>query len=192
MSARLDNEPLGIEPAALDAHLRACPSCRRHDAELADLHRLVRLRAAEPVPDLTGRVLTSVNRSTSRRVAVLPVVRAGLAGVGALMVVVGFTSHLLVDHHGAVHVHRELGAWFAAFGAALLFVAFQPDRARGLLPMAAVLGVFIGGTAAFDVLLGRSSLLHETAHLLELVGVALLWVTSRHASPLPRRRVVLA
>jgi len=193
MSARLDNEDPGVDPAQLDAHLSTCAPCRAHEADVLDLHRLVRLRAAEPVPDLTDRVMASVSHSTDRRIAVLPAVRGALAVVGAIMVIVGCTSHLFVAHGAAgVHVHRELGAWFAAFGASLLFVAYQPDRARGLLPMAAVLGVFIAGTAAFDVVNGRSTIVEESAHLLELQGVALLWLAARHASPLPKRRIVLA
>lgn len=194
MSARLDDEDPGIDLAVLDAHLATCAPCRAHEAEVGDLHRLVRLRTAEPVPDLTARVLGSIG-GTDRRIPVLVAVRVGLAVVGAIMVVVGLSSHVFVGHVGAeavVHVHRELGAWFAAFGASLLFASYQPDRARGLLPMAAVLGVFIGGTAALDVVQGRSTFPHESAHLLELTGVALLWVAARHASPLPRRRVVLA
>ncbi len=57
LSARLDGECTEDELDALDRHLTACLRCRAYEAGLAYVHRLVRVRPAEVVPDLTAAIL---------------------------------------------------------------------------------------------------------------------------------------
>jgi predicted anti-sigma-YlaC factor YlaD len=189
VSALLDDEEPGLPRPELDAHLVACAACRDHAALLGRTHRALRVRDAVPVPDLTEAVLARVG---PRRTAPLAVVRWALLTTGALLVVLGLAG--LVD--GApgelTHTHRELGAWYTAFGAALLVVAHQPDRARGLLPFAALLGIGLAGTALADVASGRSTAVEEASHALELLGVALVAAAARVAPPVPVARRVLA
>ena len=56
LSARLDGEDPGVDDAALDAHVAGCRACRAWAEDAAALHRLVRVRAADPVPDLTAAI----------------------------------------------------------------------------------------------------------------------------------------
>ena len=57
VSALLDGEDAGLEDDRVRAHLGTCRSCAAWADELSTLHRMVRVREAEPVPDLTAAIL---------------------------------------------------------------------------------------------------------------------------------------
>lgn len=57
LSARLDGEAPGLDDADVDRHLRTCRACTAWADELDTLHRMVRVREAEQVPDLTAAIL---------------------------------------------------------------------------------------------------------------------------------------
>jgi len=82
------------------------------------------------------------------------------------------------ETEGAEHLGRHLGAFSAALALALLYVAWRPERAIGLIPMAAGLAATLTVTAVIDVALGRSEVVTESYHVVELVGLLLLWVIS--------------
>ena len=123
---------------------RTCAECRRFSLDITDVHRLVRVRAAEPVPDLTRSILDATagvapgQRSTAERGAAAGSA-TGSWSSGSPCSPSPCPRCVLHDSGNAIHLTRELSAWDAAFGAGLLFAAWQPGRARGLLPMAAVL-----------------------------------------------------
>jgi predicted anti-sigma-YlaC factor YlaD len=180
LSARLDGEPTGVSVDDLDTHLATCSDCRRFSLDVADVHRLVRVRRAEPVPDLTRSIIDA-----TAEVAPTPAragfgwIRYGLVVIGLTMLALALPSLLLHDSGNAIHMTRELSAWDAAFGAGLLFAAWHPTRARGLLPMASVLvGAQLLGSI-IDIASGRSPVVSETHHALEIVGVLLLWLLCR-------------
>jgi predicted anti-sigma-YlaC factor YlaD len=187
LSARLDGEDVDVSLDELDTHVGTCAECRRFSLDITDVHRLVRVRAAEPVPDLTRSILDSTDdlapTPPTAGAAARGWIRYGLVVIGLTMLVLALPSLVLHDSGNAIHLTRELSAWDAAFGAGLLFAAWQPGRARGLLPMAAVLaGAQLLGSV-IDVVSGRSPVVSETHHALELVGVLLLWLLCRTASP---------
>ena len=191
LSARLDGEDPGISVVDLDTHLAQCGDCRRFSLHLTDLHRVVRVRAAEPVPDLVRSILDAAPMTTARPEAASAAVgwlRYGLVVIGLTMLAVGLPSLVLHDSGLAIHLTRELSAWDVAFGVGLLFAAWHPAQARGLLPMAAVLaGAQLLGSV-IDVTSGRSPLVNEAHHVLELVGVLVLWMLCRrveHAATTP-------
>ena len=100
------------------------------------------------------------------------------------------TAHpWLVD---VADVARELGSWDVALGIGLLYAAWRPERAHGLLPFAAALAGALLVTAGFDVAAGREALLSESHHLLELLGVALLAVLAGPTFRVPRAAPTLA
>ena len=47
--------------------------------------------------------------------------------------------------------------------------------------MAAALALVLAGTAALDLIDGRADTVGEAHHLLDLAGVALLWLVAREA-----------
>lgn len=175
-----------MSDSGLELHLEGCPACRSLARALEDQRASMRLHAPRAIPDLSGAILA---RSSPRRAAPLAVLQWALASLGAVLVVI---ATFAVAPGDLPHAHRELSAWYGAFGASLLVVAWQPDRARGLFPFAALVGVGLATTAVLDVATGRSPALHEVSHLLELAGVVLVGATARVASPLPSHRRVLA
>lgn len=57
LSARLDGEDPGVEDSAVDVHVVRCRGCTAWTEEVSALHRMVRVREAERVPDLSEAIL---------------------------------------------------------------------------------------------------------------------------------------
>ena len=74
-----------------------------------------------------------------------------------------------------------------ALAVGLLLAAWQPARAWGLFPVVAALALVLGGTAVLDVVRGTATSLGEVHHLLDLAGVAVLWLVAHEAQGLPSR-----
>jgi predicted anti-sigma-YlaC factor YlaD len=182
LSARLDGEDTGIGDVVLDRHLSGCPGCRRVAEELGDLHRLSRVRPAEPVPDLSVAILAAAGttvagrraRSVRSLVAEAPT-RIALAVVAVVLVAISLPSLV-----GAGSGDNHLAAADIAFGAGLLVAAHRPDRARALVPVAAVLVTAMTVAAVADVHHGHVGAHGLGPHLLQVVGLGLLgWATWR-------------
>jgi predicted anti-sigma-YlaC factor YlaD len=187
ISASLDGEDPGLSPDALATHLRDCHPCRLYELEAHDLHRLFRVRPAESVPDLSAAILQADAPASIAATPALSWLRYGLAVVGMTMLVLALPSLVLHDSGSAIHLTRELSAWDLAFAIGLLFASWQPARARGLLPMAAVLA---GGqllSSMIDVFSGRAPAVSEAHHALELAGVVMLWWVCHLTAGRPRR-----
>jgi predicted anti-sigma-YlaC factor YlaD len=192
LSARLDGEATGGPDAPVDHHLAGCRACSAWSDEVATLHRMVRIREAEPVPDLSAAIVdafaptaTGQRRASATR---RPALGEPISGARWALFVVALTQlvlaapALLGDDPGAtVHVARELGSFDVALAVGLLVAAWQPARAWGLLPVAAALACVMAGTAVLDIADGRTHSVAEAHHLLDLAGVALLWLVARQA-----------
>lgn len=187
LSARLDGEATSLDDDAVDHHLHTCPACTAWADELTALHRVVRVREAEPVPDLTAAILAAAPTATRARrrsplTEVVSPARWALLVVALTQLVLAAPALLLGEDAGAsVHVARELGAFDVALAVGLLVAAWQPARAWGLLPVVAALACVMGGTAVLDVVRGTASSLGEAHHVLDLAGVAVLWWVARDA-----------
>jgi RNA polymerase sigma-70 factor (ECF subfamily) len=190
LSARLDGELNPLEEEGLAAHLQGCAPCRGHARELATLHRTVRVRAAAPVPDLTRAIVATAGARlpTSRRAPAaaprLGWARYGLLGVGLLQLLLALPELVVHSHAGHdAHMTRELGAFGVALAIGMLVVAWQPQRAGGLLPMTFALTAAVTVTAVADVVLGHSGPSGQATHFLELIGLVLLWHLARTTRP---------
>lgn len=180
LSARLDGELDPLEAGALDHHLLTCPDCRIAEARMARVHRLVRVRQADVVPDLTATILS---RSRPPDPGRGEWVRYALAAV-ALTELVLAVPQLLGVGGGAVHDTRHVGSLTIALAVGLLYAAWKPVRAFALVPIAGVLALCMGVTAVFDVAGGDAVALGEAHHLLDVAGLVLLWLLA--ARPMPR------
>jgi predicted anti-sigma-YlaC factor YlaD len=188
ISALIDAEEPGLAPALVDDHLRGCAACSTWATEIEALHRVARVRAAEDVPDLSAAILSAHPAPRAARTnpfrEEISVARWALFTVALTQLVLAGPALLLGEDGGAtVHVARELGSFDVALAVGLLVAAWQPARAWGLLPVAAVLGLVMGGTAVVDVLEGSATSLGEAHHLLDLAGVMFLWFVARDARP---------
>jgi predicted anti-sigma-YlaC factor YlaD len=192
LSARLDGEDLGAPAATVDSHVRTCAACAAWAEELATLHRMVRVRAADAVPDLSAAIVDGyapaprARRAASGRLhlgdAISPA-RWGLFVVALTQLVLAAPALLLGEDAGAtVHVARELGSFDVALAVGLLVAAWQPARAWGLFPVVAALGLVTAGAAVLDLVDGSTGAAGEAHHVLDLAGVALIWLVAREAT----------
>lgn len=176
ISVVVDDEATMHERAVVEQHLDGCAPCRTHADQLAALTRRVRLRSAEPVPEMSARVL---DRARPPRLGRGGWIRPALAWVAVVLVAQSIGPLVFGAADGAdSHVARHLGAFSVALGVGLLSAAWRPHRAFGLLPFAAALVVTMLVAALLDVAGGSSTLMAETVHLAEIVGLALLWLIS--------------
>jgi len=176
LSARADDEATGREMALVDQHLAGCATCRDYADGIARLDRAVRIRAAEPAPDL---VATVTARARPVRPGRVRWIRPALAWVAVVVLFESVPALVLGHAAGAdAHMSRHLGAFGVALAIGLAYAAWKPHRAFGLLPFTAALVATTLTSAAFDVLDGGTSALAESAHLAELTGLTLLWVLS--------------
>lgn len=190
LSARLDGEEVGEESALADAHLGRCPACVDFLAQANDLHRLLRVRPADEVPDLAPAILASA--PSFRRAEEPSALRLALGGVGLVLVLVALP--MLLHDGGALAVHhltRELAAFQAALGVGFALVAWQPERASGMFPMALAVVAAMTFIAAVDLVQGHSSSLAEAQHAFEFIGVILLGLVARaECGRVPARRTL--
>jgi predicted anti-sigma-YlaC factor YlaD len=177
LSALLDGEDPGLAGELVDDHLTLCARCRAYEVRLADLHRATRVRQAEAVPDLSAAILERAWPEPSPAPdAVLGWLRSGLTFVGVLTVLL--SAALLMANEAETPAH--LAAWDLAFGGALLFAAVQPERARGLLPMAMLLVASMTAASVIEISDGHDASHGLVFHLAELTGVLLLAMLARH------------
>ena len=185
ISARLDGEDPGRPASDVDAHLEACAGCRAFASDAASLHRVVRLSPADPMPDLTPPILHAIGRERvgdERDREHIAGLRICLALIGALQVAVAIPALVLGDDAGLpVHTARHIGSFTAALAIGFLFVAWKPERAAGLLPVAAALVAFVVGTTVIDVLSGQTRAVGEIGHGTEIVGLVITWLLARPA-----------
>jgi predicted anti-sigma-YlaC factor YlaD len=188
ISAAADDELAPSQRHLLDGHLDHCADCSLHADRVAGLTRLVRLRPAEPVPDLVLRVL---DRARPARLGRGGWLRPALAVVAVVLGTQSISPLVFGDVAGApTHVARHLGAFALALALGLLYAAWRPHRAFGLLPFAAALVFTTLTGAAFDVAAGSSTALAEAVHVTELIGLVLLWMIA--GSPGVERVTALA
>jgi predicted anti-sigma-YlaC factor YlaD len=173
VSARIDDELGPDEELALDGHLVECADCTAYGEELAVFTRVLRVRPVERRPDLTGRIL---DRSRPPRLGRGGWLRPALAWVGVVIVAQSFGPLVFGDIDGTpTHIARHVGASALALGIGLLYAAWRPTRAFGLLPLVAALFAATAIAATLDTLTGDRAPVAETVHVVELVGMVLLW-----------------
>ena len=181
ISADLDGESTRDERLSVDQHLAGCARCRAWAVDAGRLHRALRLRPAEAMPDLAPAILAKAHPPNAGR---WDWIRTALAVVALTELVLSVPALLGVDAGASVHVARHVGSLSAALAVGLLYAAWRPVRAYGLLPIALALAACMMVTSVVDVANGRINALGEAHHVLELVAVALLWALA--GWPVPR------
>jgi predicted anti-sigma-YlaC factor YlaD len=201
LSARLDDEPLGMPEGALDQHLSGCAACAEWAEAAAVVTRRARLAAAPQVPDLTAAVLTALPRElpgarvaarsrladTAVRLALL-VVAAAQAGLAWPALAYGAAAM-----SAPVHVTHETGAWNLGIAAAFLGVAAAPRLAAGALPFLVTFAALLAPVTLADLAAGHVHADRAIAHVLLLAGVVLVataaWRWRRRGSASAVRRL---
>jgi predicted anti-sigma-YlaC factor YlaD len=83
LSAQLDGEDLGMPAPALEDHLRGCRGCRTWAERAVAATRALRLRTADPVPDLTASILAAIADRPTTAAPAAARARTWLAGLAA-------------------------------------------------------------------------------------------------------------
>lgn len=178
ISARLDDEELPGEAAALEAHLDGCAGCRQYVDRAAHVTRLTRTRAVEPAPDLVAAVLAAAP-SRPRRIGASGV-RLGLGAVGIGQCALAISGIVGAGGGAAAHMSHESAAWNLALAVGFLWVA--TGTARRTSGLVALVGAFVGVLgvlSVLDLLVGRVDPVRLATHLLVVVGFVLLLVLQR-------------
>lgn len=200
VSARLDGEVTGLQPAALDAHLAGCPGCRAWAEAAQRVTRAARVVPADPVPDLTVAIMSSLvaqadkqadkaaraRRPPTEMASPIGVARLGLFMVAVLQLCSAVPALLGDDAGASVHIAHEQGCWALALAVGLLVVVWRPSRASAMLPLVAALVVGLGLTMALDIAAGRTQAAVEAPHGLAFLGLGLLWLMAHPSFGLRR------
>jgi predicted anti-sigma-YlaC factor YlaD len=174
ISARADGELSPELDVIVDAHVADCVGCADFAEGAHRVRRLTGIRVEAPAP--VDEVLDAVAVPDMGKGAW---VRIALGAVGLTLLLRGLVLIVTGDLDGAgAHVARHLGAFGAALAIGLVYAAWRPERALGLMPLAGVLGLLLASTAVIDVVTRRSNALSEATHLVEVVGIVLLWMLS--------------
>jgi predicted anti-sigma-YlaC factor YlaD len=184
ISARLDGEDAGVDDASLAWHLAHCEACRAFESEAIGLTRAVRVAATEVAPDLTPTIMAAINLERVGRKSRfdLQALRIGLITLAVVQMLLAVPVLLFGSDAGApIHLAREIGSFDFALAVGFFFVGWRPARAYGMLPLVAAVVLCLSVTTAVDLVRGTATLLNESAHLLDVMGLAAVWEIARSA-----------
>ena len=160
----------------VEHHLATCAACRRWQEAAHQLRRAT----LRPVVEADG---ANVAVTLPERFAFHRWVRFALAWAAIWLIVWNIVDMFAAGSGSAIHLERHQAAFDVALGLAFLFVAWRPDRAYGMVPFAATFTFALSVSAAIDLANGASTFVRESAHLVELFGLALLWVLGAAVGP---------
>ncbi|HKY75441.1 MAG TPA: zf-HC2 domain-containing protein [Acidimicrobiia bacterium] len=184
ISARLDGEETGIDDASLAWHLAHCEACRAFESEAIGLTRAVRVVATEAAPDLTPTIMAAINQQRVGRASRFDpqALRIGLITLAVVQMLLAAPMLIFGRDTGApIHLAREIGSFDFALAVGFFFVGWRPARAYGMLPLVAAVVFCLSVTTAVDLVRGTATLLNESAHLLDVMGLAAVWEMARSA-----------
>jgi predicted anti-sigma-YlaC factor YlaD len=182
LSARLDGEDPGAPAGALDAHTLTCAACRDWQTRADRVTRTVRTGPAE-VPDLTAPILAAVaaDRRAADPAAALrgrrQVLRVAVAALALAQLVTALP--ILFGVPLDAHTGREMASFDVAVAVGFALVAWRPERAQALLPVAFVLAVCLAVTSVVDIASAHTAMVHEIGHLASVAQTAVLWALAR-------------
>ena len=187
ISARLDGEDPGLDEPTVYAHLAGCADCRAYAHDTEALHRSVRLAPAPAIPDLTPSILHAIGTESTADAEpdTNLALRWILVAIAFAQIAVAIPALVLGSDAGLpVHTARHIGSFDVALGVGFLYAAWKPSRIPGLLPVVAALVACLVGSSFLDVAAGSTRALGEAQHVLDFVGLVVVWLLSR---PSPRR-----
>jgi predicted anti-sigma-YlaC factor YlaD len=78
-----------------------------------------------------------------------------------------------------LHLSREIASFEVAMAVGFALAAWRPQRARGFVPVAAVLATALALTSVVDVVSAQTEATYEAGHLVAMVQAVLLWALAR-------------
>lgn len=191
ISAQLDGEAPQLAPDVIDAHVSGCPECAAFREKASALSRSLSLVEPEGLPpqDLSEVILAGVEpewqRASSARQASLTLARVALGVLAvafliwAIVVVVSASGLTTLGSEGTLaegadperaHLLMEAAALRFGLASGLVFAAWRPASAPGLLPVVCTIFAFLCGFTMRDFALG--SVVAEQVYILIGTGLA--------------------
>jgi predicted anti-sigma-YlaC factor YlaD len=176
ISAALDGEAKAGTDAVIERHVESCGACAEYRDGAAVLRRRLQLRPHTNDAVEVERLLTKLHAPRLGRGGWT---RPVLAWLGLVIAVQSFGPLVLGQADGATtHVARHVGASGLALACGLLYAAWRPHRAYGLLPFVGALCLATVVAAVFDTIDGERSAFAEAVHLAEILGTFVLWLVA--------------
>ncbi len=187
ISARLDGEDPVLDDATVYGHLAGCTDCRSYARDAETLHRQLRLSPAPAIPDLAPGILAAIGEE--RRVDssddTSTALRWILVAIALTQIAIAIPALVFGSDAGLpVHTARHIGSFDVALGVGFLYAAWKPWRIPGLLPVVAALVACLIGSSLLDVASGNTAALGEVQHVLDVVGLVVVWLL--RPAPEPR------
>jgi predicted anti-sigma-YlaC factor YlaD len=181
ISSSADGEAV-VGRDALSDHVATCPDCQGYERAVASLQPPAVRAVTAPSTAFSDRVLGALepDRSTSTESKFL---RIALGIVGILAFIQAMPELFASGSGANEHMSRHLGVFTAALAVGFIYTALRPRRVGGLLPVAAVISVGLVVTAVIDVTAGHTPIAGETTHILEIVGLVIMWLLTRFERP---------
>jgi hypothetical protein len=177
VSAAIDNELTEPDRSAAMGHAATCARCSPAAAAASSLR--LSSRQVDAVLDdapLTARERRWLSGRWTRRLLLL----------AAIVIVIEAVPTYIRGHGlGAeAHAARHLATWQIGFGVGLLVAAWVSRLTHAMLALAATFATLTIVATVIDIVRGHSGPWRESVHLVELVGVFLLWrITPPHLLP---------
>jgi predicted anti-sigma-YlaC factor YlaD len=184
VSASADGELPAAERAAADAHAATCPSCSAALRATAALRPAPHVAAA--VDSSRASVFDPQQLSNEERRWFGGRWARRLLIVAAIVIVIeALPAYIRGEGLSAEsHAARHLAAWQIGFGVGLFVAAWVSRMSHAMLALAATFAALTVGATAIDVISGHRGPWAESVHLVELIGVFLLWrLTPPHLLP---------
>ena len=169
VSASLDGEVDELTARRAAAHVESCPQCGALTADVLVMLGSPR-SSGDGVPTAFAPLSAAELRWFHGRSA-----RGLLALVGIVIVAIAIPEFLTAGNAVDAHAVRHLATWQAGFGIGLVVAATISRLAQALLALAISVAVLTVVATIIDVVAGHRGPLAEAPHLVELVGIGLLW-----------------
>ena len=175
VSAGADGELPEAECAAADAHAATCTSCSAALRATAALRPVPHAAAAAESSGasvfdpqrLTGGERRWLGGRWARRLLVVAAIIIVIEAIPAYIRGEGLSAES--------HAARHLAAWQIGFGVGLFVAAWVSRMSHAMLALAATFAALTVVATGIDVIGGHSGPWAESVHLVELIGVFLLW-----------------
>lgn len=199
LSARLDGESYDLDDDVIDLHLASCDECTRFYEQAAVVNRQLAFRETDFVPhapDLSDAILKGIEpqfskqasqRALSRSLARVALVILGLCWAFAAVRLLSDSSAVSqADSLAFDPVHTRLlyegAAMRCALGFGLLFTAWQPRIAGGIVPIFGALWMFSFGFGIRDLLVegfNPDAVAHLGLLLFSFIAVVWAWIATK-------------
>jgi predicted anti-sigma-YlaC factor YlaD len=180
----MDGEQEQVSREAVDRHLVTCTDCRSWYGKAGAMRRMMTVRAAPAVPDLTDTILERIPAPTGEKW--LARIGLGVVAIGQLTLstaqFLGIGTGMGGMRNGGSmmdHLTHESTAWNVAVGVGLLWAALRTRAAAGQLPLLTGFVLVLTVLSAGDLIGHEVTAWRVLSHGLIVLGLVLLYVVHR-------------